>query len=232
MKRILLAGATLFALTAAQPTLAADAPVYKGPAPVAAALFNWSGFYVGVSGGYGWAQTNWINSIPPSGTFSGSGWVGGGTVGFNWQNGVWVFGIEADYSAANIDPSTTNGACGGGTACETKLDSLGTVRGRLGYTVTPTVLLYVTGGWAFSQITNTYGGVGEPVFFRNSANGWTVGGGIEAVLAGNWTGKIEYLHVDFGTNDVCGIIGCAPTGIQAPVRAEIVRVGLNFKFGG
>src|SRR5688572_29906642 len=102
MKRALFAGLLLAAVTTGQPSSAADlpakAPVYT-KAPAAAPLFNWTGFYAGLQGGYGRGKTQHIDSGSPLEEFGISGWFGGVTAGFNWQlNSPWVVGVEADFS--------------------------------------------------------------------------------------------------------------------------------------
>src|SRR3990172_1550129 len=108
MKRILLAGTALLALTAAQPSLAADAPVYKGPAPAAAALFNWSGCYIGVNAGGVWGRSNIdIPAYPSNFNIDMSSIAVGGQIGCNWQapGSAFVVGIEGDGSWMNLDGS-------------------------------------------------------------------------------------------------------------------------------
>jgi len=134
MKKTLLAGFVLSAF-AASSAMAADLarPVYKAaPAP----LFNWTGFYVGGHGGYGWAD---------DANLSPKGWFGGGQVGYNWQYAPnWVFGVEADISGSDISETNLAGA----PLVSSKINYFGTARGRLGYTV-DRVMVYGTGGLAF-----------------------------------------------------------------------------------
>jgi outer membrane immunogenic protein len=216
MKRIVLASAALFAFVVTQPALAADAPIYKAPP---AALFNWSGFYAGIVGGGGWGDSEQIAPGPVStGSFDISGGVLGGTVGFNWQTAALVFGIEGDYSAANIRGSTT-AVCG--VACTTDLRSLGTVRGRLGYTA-GRFMPYLTAGYAFGDLRRGFGATSG----NATADGWAGGVGLEALLAPNWSVKAEYLYVDLGRTNVP--IGGFPTTVD--FQAHLLRVGLNYRF--
>ena len=116
----------------------------------------------------------------------------GGTLGYNWQMGQAVFGLEGDVDWSNIRGSA---ACGGGvTVCETRNDWLGTFRGRVGYAF-DRFLPYVTGGLAVGDIKTSIAGLGST---NDTKAGWTVGGGIEAAIAGPWTAKVEYLYVDLG----------------------------------
>jgi outer membrane immunogenic protein len=215
MKRFLLATTGMLALgvVAAQ---AADlprampakaAPVYS-PVPV----YNWTGPYVGINGGGGWGHA--------SEAFSGtshtiSGGLAGATLGYNWQMGQAVFGIEGDIDWTNIRGSA---ACGL-TSCETRNHWLGTVRGRLGYAF-DRFMPYVTGGLAVGDIDHTITGVGSS---RETKAGWTLGGGIEAAIANNWTAKLEYLYVDLGS-------GASVAGSDTNFRTNIVRAGLNYRF--
>src|ERR1044071_4195741 len=105
MKRLILAAcAGLLAAAMATPSVAADLgprPVFKGPAYIAP-VFTWTGFYVGINGGYGWGDSDW-NPGPPS--FDTKGWLAGGTIGYNLQTGSFVWGIEADFDWSNMKGS-------------------------------------------------------------------------------------------------------------------------------
>jgi outer membrane immunogenic protein len=218
-------------------------------------------------------------------SFNLDGVIGGGQIGYNWQASNWVFGLEADIQASSekgsgsstcaggtlVSALTLTGTCSQGHLGDTtpfniaalpvtdslseKLDWFGTVRGRIGPTITPTILPYLTGGLAYGQVSTTdtvsgannvgaqgtNGGslVAVSGALSNSTTkvGWTIGGGIEGVLGGNWTAKIEYLYVDLGT-----VSGSFITPIVAPsgaflagsysshVTDSILRVGINYKF--
>ena len=185
MKKLLLAGAAIIALGSASASAAdiqrrqmpAKAPAYLPPPP-----YNWTGFYVGINGGGGWGRSDF--SAPFStGSFNTSGGLVGGTLGYNWQMGQAVFGLEGDVDWSNIRGSA---ACGGGvTVCETRNDWLGTFRGRVGYAF-DRFLPYVTGGLAVGDIKTSIAGLGST---NDTKAGWTVGGGIEAAIAGPWTAK-------------------------------------------
>jgi outer membrane immunogenic protein len=189
----------------------AKAPAYLPPPP-----YNWTGFYVGINGGGGWGRSDF--SAPFStGSFDTSGGLVGGTLGYNWQMGQAVFGLEGDVDWSNIRGSAV---CGGGvTVCETRNDWLGTFRGRLGYAF-DRFLPYVTGGLAVGDIKTSIAGLGGT---NDTKAGWTVGGGIEAAIAGPWTAKVEYLYVDLGR-------GGSILGSDAKFTTNIVRAGLNYRF--
>ncbi|MGP0091064.1 MAG: outer membrane protein [Xanthobacteraceae bacterium] len=246
MKKLLLGTAMSVALAAS----ASAADMY-----VKAPLYNWTGFYVGGNVGYSWGNSNttvdFYDSVTgallasTNGSFGMDGVVGGGQAGYNWQTGKWVWGLEADLQASGHQGSATF-ACGaacplpGTTATiDEKLEWFGTARARLGYTVTPTVLVYATGGLAYGEISMN--GLGSPTPNTLSVStlraGWTVGGGIEAALGRGWTGKIEYLYMDLGS--VYGNDAVAPppppvhpTGFSAGsgITDNILRVGANYRF--
>lgn len=199
---------------------AADLPVYKAaPAPV----FNWTGAYIGITGGYGWGTTRWTNNAAvTTGDFGTDGGMIGGTIGYNWQarGSNLVFGIEGDWSWADIS-GTTTAACG--TGCTSTVNWLATVRGRVGYAHN-NFLLFASGGVAFADINKFIGGA---VNTSQTEVGWTVGAGVEAALNRSWSAKVEYLFVSFDASDVF----FAPTGIISNFNdIHIVRAGLNYRF--
>ena len=227
MKRSLMAGATVLALTASQPTLAADAPVYKGPAP-AAAIFSWTGFYIGATVGYGWGTTNQFTSATSSPTYNWDGAVAGGTLGYNWQAGALVFGLETDISWSGIKGSRVDTgvgwSCGPviGTFCHNEVQWFGTVRGRLGVAM-DRFLPFVTAGWAYGRLYTDYNSCAI-VCIANTNTGWTAGAGFEWAFAPNWSMKVEYLYVDLGSYYVAGV----DLGLVA--KFNVVRVGANWHF--
>jgi outer membrane immunogenic protein len=192
-----------------------------------------------------------------------NGAIAGGQIGYNWQTSNWVFGLETDlqWSGQDGDATFLCAATGGGGAClpglggvpggvtgtslsiEQKLRWFGTARARLGVTVTPSVLAYVTGGFAYGSVkseatlTGFAPGIGTTsVSFSDSEirGGWTVGGGLEAHLGGNWTAKAEYLYVDLGktTNSVAfATVPAIGADVHSRITDNIARIGLNYKFG-
>jgi len=215
MKRVILASVGVLAMFATAAS-AADLP-RRQSMPVKApyiAPHSWTGFYVGINGGGGWGTSTFSGALP-SGSIDTSGAVVGGTVGYNWQNGPAVFGLEGDVDWSDIRGST---ACGV-ASCETRNDWLGTFRGRLGYAANQ-FMPYITGGLAVGNIKTDITGVGSS---DNTKAGWTIGGGLEAKLAGPWSAKIEYLYVDLGRSD-------AVAGTDANFHTSLVRGGVNYKF--
>jgi outer membrane immunogenic protein len=212
------------ALFGAQCAFAADlslAPLYKAPPAQVTQAYNWTGFYIGANGGGGWGHSYWDANATGMNL---SGAQVGGTAGYNWQSGNAVFGLEGDLDWSNLKGSATTTLCPFG--CNTSDTWLSTVRGRAGYAFGG-VLPYVTGGLAVGDIR-----AGFPGFATASATnaGWTVGGGIEVALPGNWSAKAEYLHVDLGRFD-CGI-DCGAAGTDnVSMHDNVVRAGLNYHFG-
>jgi len=221
MKRSITAALGFLALVVAMPASAADLPrgsmPYKAPAYVA--QYNWTGFYVGLNGGGAWGDSDW-NGFAVSN--SPAGGMIGVTAGYNWQGvgSPWVFGIEGDVDWTSIKDSA---ACAG-LNCQTKNNWLGTVRGRVGY-AWDRFLPYVTGGVAFGDIeANRTGFVGQ----SDTNAGWTIGAGVEGVIAGNWTAKVEYLYADLG-NTTCSAVNCG-LATNVDLQLNILRAGINYRF--
>lgn len=226
MTRILLA-ACVAVLALAQPSLAADMsrPIYKAPAaPYYVAPFSWTGFYVGINGGYGWGKADVSNAAGSFTTDNQHGWLVGGTLGYNLQTGVWVWGLEGDLDYAFLKGNATNTAtCGAGT-CEVKDTWFATARGRIGYAA-GRFMPFITGGAAFAglKVQPSTGASSS-----DTSTGWTVGGGLEYAFLNSWSAKAEYLYADLGKStcdaSVCGL----STDIKPKIN--IVRVGLNYRF--
>jgi len=248
MKRMLFASAlSLFAATPA--AWSADLPAAPPPqapatyVPAAPPIYNWSGIYIGINGGYAFGSTNWSPAAPDlgTGTFSTNGGLVGGTAGVNFQSGQIVFGIEGDWDWADISGTSSNttstiGGCGfpGATACtfQTSSNWLSTIRVRVGYAF-DRVMIYATGGGAAGDVKATFNDPNPPAFTgtTNSTEwGWAAGGGIEAALTENITAKVEYLFVDLQdgncSSTICGVVPAVPVSFDA----SVVRAGLNFKF--
>ena len=223
-----------------------------------AAGFNMDGAIGGVQAGYNWQRDKWVFGIEAD--IQASGQRGDGL--FNCAGG-----------ALTPRPAALNGTCAPGHVGDTapfdvaafpvgdalsqKLQWFGTLRGRIGPTVTPTVLLYVTGGLAYGEVktfeqvagvnitglNGTNNSTSTPVFatFGNTSTrvGWTVGAGIEGALGGNWTAKLEYLYIDLGTVSASFLTPITTTGggllgirYSSHITDNILRVGLNYRFGG
>jgi outer membrane immunogenic protein len=227
----------LAATAAITSTSVLAAPPTIAPPP----FYSWAGPYLGLSGGFAWGHSNQTDPgffIPTGGggggpvgdgSFSLNGGLIGGGGGYNLQYGQWVFGLETDYSWADITGSSSGcGAVFISHTCSTQVDSLGTFRGRFGYTLGTqgTWLLYATGGLAYGELK------GSDSLFNASGSdfraGWTVGAGVETALAQHWTVKGEYLYVDLGH----AVLFNAAPGVPETVSftANVFRVGVNYKF--
>jgi outer membrane immunogenic protein len=249
MKRFLLASAAVAAL--ATPAFAADLPVatYPTKAPAYVAAYNWTGFYIGANLGGAWARvTNtdlfsggavpFVNSS--SSTISGV--IGGGQLGYNWQTGNLVFGLEADIDGSGERGTSTTVIPGFGTdTVSNTVHAFGTARARVGFAA-DRWLWYATGGFAWQSVsfndafTPAGGGTLTGISNGNSTRGgYSVGGGIETALWGNWTGRVEYLYLDTGTwtTTTTGLaLPAGTTTVTNSVRTQnnVVRAGLNFRF--
>ena len=203
------------------------------------------------------------------------GVLGGAQIGYNWQNSAFLYGLEADFQGADqkgrtiaIDtnatdvanaggaPGCTIGGVVGGTPCPSaitsrlgqKLEWFGTVRGRVGYLVAPSWLVYGTGGLAYGRVKSDFlsvepDGETDVSHWAETRVGWSAGAGIEAMLWDRWTWRLEYLHVDLTRNGSTSSaifhsgFNTPPPGIVVGNLAintrasdEIVRVGLNYIF--
>src|SRR6516164_1540635 len=247
MKKMIIGVSALLGLIAA-PALGADlAPRTYTKAPVAPVpgVYDWTGGYVCIEGGFGWGHSDQTDpgiappappppppiNLPADGHYSVSGGLVGGTLGYNWQVGPWGLGLEGDYSWSDIKGQSS--VCGPTTVtphlCGTSLDSLGTLRGRVGYAVGAfgNWLLYGTGGLAVGDV-HAWDAL-TPAAGSKFRAGWTAGAGIETAFAPNWTAELEYLYVDLGKTQYFNIVPSVPETVG--ITANIIRVGLNYKFG-
>jgi outer membrane immunogenic protein len=196
---------------------AADAP--RGPAyrppPLPVPLFyNWTGLYVGVHAGGGWADLGVGDT--------GSGFIGGGQVGYNYQINQWVWGLEAEISGSGIKNNLVTTPF---FTASFNWNSLWTLTPRLGYAF-DNWLVYGKGGGAWADVSVSANG---PFGFGGSAggtaSGWVVGVGAEYAFRNNWSAKVEYNHFDFGSDAGTFITGNS-------VTLDTVKAGVNYRFGG
>jgi outer membrane immunogenic protein len=206
--------------------------------PIVAPVYNWSGIYVGINGGWGFGTAKWTAigvGATATGSNSDNGGVVGGTLGVNWQAGAFVLGGEADFDYSGVNTGTSQTVCNIGITCQTGNNWLSTVRGRVGFAA-DRVLFYATAGGAFANVQTALNGVTT----THTRTGWTAGLGAEYAFADNWTAKIEYLYVDLGnkavtctaTVGVCAppAVGVGPINVQAGLTENLVRAGVNYKF--
>jgi outer membrane immunogenic protein len=275
MKKLLLSVAAL-ALSAGAAT-AADLPSRKAPIiPPPPPPAMWTGFYVGLNAGYTWADSDRVSllatdtgvggygaaqafgAIPGALSLKRDGFLGGGQVGYNYQyNDKFVVGLEADIQGV-ASGSTSASSFGpglgaitfAGAQAQSSLDYLGTVRGRIGYLVTPALLLYGTGGLAYGQANLSLSAFGPAAAFNGSVSfsdtrvGWAAGGGAEWMFMPNWSAKVEYLYYDLGTASTPqlaysylapGILAAGGAKISTINASQlynghVIRVGLNYHF--
>jgi outer membrane immunogenic protein len=216
-----------------------DVPAYVPPP-------TWTGFYIGAHVGGAWADlsNHDVNGYTLNGANYGwsnnnSGVFGGGTVGYNYQTGAFVFGVEADFGGAGLTNSVNDGvAVGTPGFLRVKNDGsfYADVTGRLGYAAGP-ALFYAKGGWAFLDTNFTADGcctaAGVPFSRSNDRglDGWTVGGGIEYMWSPSWSVKAEYLFFDFSRNhDHVDFIDPA-IRFENELQVNSFKVGLNYHFG-
>jgi outer membrane immunogenic protein len=230
------AGATPASAGAIEAIVTEPPPAVVGP--------YWTGFYVGAYGGGGWqdsASFTDLNEIPHQRwTVSGGGsFIGGATLGFNWQLDALVLGVEAEvgyfaYENRSVDPfnptlvgyATTN-------------DWQEFIGGRIGW-AWDNLLVYGKAGVVFSQFqSRIYAAGAENYPLATAENGdsaWAVGGGLEYALTRSWSAKIEYLHVDFDSTAPArhfeAFNGPSFFWTTEPGAAQMVKFGVNYKFVG
>ena len=245
MKKILLGAVGFVALVSAAPASAADLaarPYTKAP-PMIAAIYDWSGFYVGANGGWGSSRNCWNDATDGAGVFVGSegchdatGGVAGGQVGYRWQSASWVFGVEAQGDWADLRGSNASLAFPGQTN-RSKIDAFGLFTGQVGYAWN-NALLYVKGGAAVtdSRYTTLNTATGALTSSTGDQTRWggTIGAGVEYGFAPNWSAGVEYDHIF--TQDK-NVTFTAPGGAFAGtdrVRQDVdlVTARVNYRWGG
>jgi outer membrane immunogenic protein len=214
---------------------AADLPRRPAPAPVAPVayappVYNWSGFYVGGNLGAGFADSSWTDPFTGAhDTFNKTGFIGGGQVGANWQINALVLGIEGDFDWTGLKAGGHD-SLGNAIGANTQWTS--TVTGRVGAAF-DRLLVYGKGGVAFAHdrdsLNDIAGGAATTSLTRT---GWTAGAGLEYAFAPNWSAKIEYDYLGFGSETVNLPTAAFPTyRTNASLNVQEVKAGINFKFG-
>ena len=241
-------------------------------------LNSWAGFYGGVNGGYAWNTGSEVShvgiasdcgGIPacvvgvPGGAAKAStspeGGFGGGQIGYNWQAGHWVFGLETDFQGAGVNgaKSLTNTLPIAFDRGSDSLDWFGTVRGHLGFTIFDNTLVYATGGFAYGGVEDKVrgvfaGGISQTQSSNQTATGYVAGAGLEYALNPTWSVKVEYQFINLGDSTLTGGTGgafinpfapalpatCSPGGVCLSTVHELdssrsyntVRIGLNYHF--
>lgn len=214
------------------------APAFKAPVTP---VYDWTGFHVGVNAGIGTGRNpSGLDAVDSFERFhlAPFGGIGGGQIGYNWQFGSWVIGLETDIQAANLRDTPCLLQCNPAARAAQytqELDWFGTVRARIGLARGP-VLGYVTGGLAYgdvkTSITETFFPTIGTFSTSDTRTGYTIGSGVEASLGGNWTGKIEHLYIDLGEQNIAYTIVGMPRSFSTDIRQHVFRGGLNYRFGG
>lgn len=194
-------------------------PIYS-PTPAS----GWSGFYAGISGGYGWGSAT-VKPAPGARAENNTGgWNLGGQAGYNVDMGGFIVGAEADLQWSNI--SYSEAIAGVGTF-KSGIDFYGTLRGRAGMAFGQ-VMPYVTAGLVAGRGTASLeNGLGVTAAQSATHMGWTAGLGLEAQATENISLKAEYLYVDLGTQTYNGL---AIGSVDATQRFSVIRAGVNYKF--
>ncbi len=225
--RTLLTG-MIAAAAAGSSAWAADLPVYKAPPAVAA--FSWTGFYLGANLGYGWAHgesSTTVGGVTRSSAGNVDGLIGGGQLGYNWQTGDLVLGIEIDGQFSDQKASASVSSAGITVTETDKVPWFLTARGRLGWAFADRWMVYATGGGGLVDVKSdfTISRLGT-LSWEESHGAWVVGAGIEQAFAQNWSWKAEYLYLDTGT------FSTTVLGVPANFRLKdnIVRGGINYHF--
>jgi outer membrane immunogenic protein len=237
MRLIALLGTTAVAAIAITSANAADLPARKAaPMLSPVSITNWTGFYVGGHLGFQQGRSALFDPAGAGGpSYDVKGFIGGGQIGYNYQVGAWVFGIEGDFSGSGTDGSTVFRDATTNDLDEDKTKVLWTslVTGRIGYAI-DRALIYGKGGVAFAGLQLdmrdfTNGGSSTGKVTRT---GWTVGAGIEYALNTNWSVRGEYDFVQFTRGGITQIdnTGAAATpGISQNLHQ--FKTSVNYRFG-
>lgn len=253
MRSVVFATAALGALMLAAPALAQPA---SGP--------DWTGFYIGLNAGGSWGDGHVHTHVDPAtntyfsagnipavnaaGThgFNPSGFTGGGQLGYNWQSGALVLGLETDFEALDLSQTRTETHVYPLDAPDTftmstsgKTNWMWTLRPRIGWAPGGGWLIYGTGGLAVADINarqsfhDTFGAAMSSSH-NDTRTGWTLGGGVEYLIAPNWSLRGEYLYADFGSTDSARVLtdggDSATFHNNTALNANIFRAAVNFKF--
>ena len=244
MRRFVVAllGATVLGGVAAN---AADMPVKAPPAPVAVP-FNWTGWYLGLNGGYIWGNSTLTdvtgyNSAGSSFSYKPRGFQGGGQIGYNWQINQFVFGLEGELGYISWKKSAQYPPFVGvrgpnDSVAETTNGAFGVIAGRVGVAF-DRVLVFAKGGAIFTGIKNSFtdtDATGTTLVSGTDTshrNGWTAGGGVEYAITRNWIARLEYAHYGFGTKShTATSAGGASFVFDHKLSGDSVRGGISYLF--
>jgi len=239
MKKFLLGStAGLIALGMSAPAMAADLaarPYTKAPPAMVAAIYDWSGFYIGANGGYGSSRNSWdVPGLGSEGAFDADGAVAGGQIGYRWQAGAMVFGLEAQYDWSDMNGNQVSQAffaTPGDITQHAHVRSFGLFTGQLGYAWNNT-LLYVKGGAAVTDNRFEHRFTGTSTVIDSVSDtrwGGAIGAGLEFGLAPNWSLGVEYDHLFMQDRSLTfATVGAENTS----QNVDLVTARVNYRFGG
>jgi outer membrane immunogenic protein len=208
-------------------------------------VYNWTGFYVGVNGGYSRVDVDPIYGEQNLSRKHDGGLTGGAQVGANWRIDRFVLGVEADMQTSDAHGTAVLDLGPSFQTIDVKLDWFATIRARLGYLVSDRALVYATAGPAMARADTTiYTNFVSPDLHlagqsthveSENRSGWAVGAGGEFALDGNWSLKAEYLFADLGSKshyylDPVGQGAFLENQTGGAVKFQTVRMGLNYRF--
>ena len=236
--KLVLTSTAFAAMTLCLPAFAADLPPVEEIQQQA--YYDWSGAYLGLHVGFGWADSDLSSPLPAlidpavdNDELEADGVFGGIQGGYNFQSGNFVFGIEADFSGTGIDGDVViDPVPGPGTLVEADVNWMASVRGRIGYAFDH-ILPYVTGGFAAADVDVSANDLPIPggIFTGSETfTGWIVGGGVEMGFTENLSAKIEYLYADLGEETFVVLPAVAGGTVDADLRVQTVKVGINYRF--
>jgi len=238
--------ASVGAIALAGSAFAADLPSRAPPPPYVppAPIFTWTGLYIGAQIGYAWDHDAANGFIPAADIFipaniNPDGVIGGAHVGYNLQINQWVIGFEGSADGTSLSGSTGLFTPLGSITATSRETVQGSVRVRAGI-AWDRVLIYATGGAAFTGIKNDYTAFVAPLFFADTdvsktRGGWTVGGGLEYALTDNWSVRAEYRYSDFGkyTDFPFGGVSALPAAFEVTSGHHLtenqVQAGVSYK---
>lgn len=230
----------------ALPALAADvsAQLYtKAPAALAAPLYSWTGCYLGVNVGAGFARKDntdaFANPSQSLGGHDANSLVGGGQAGCDYQTGQFVVGLRGQVSGSAMQGRNAvpqNAA----VAYNTHVSAFETATVRAGVLASPATLIYVQGGGAWTQERHQQMLAPSTVTFSENQTwgGWTVGAGLEYMIGQRWSVFGEYNYLNFGTSRSCFVTGSCPGlgvnnagGVVQKLGISTATVGVNYRLG-
>ena len=211
----------------------------KAPLVAPATGHNWTGLYGGANAGYSWGRTEidytlgGLSAI--STTLDPNSFVGGGQVGYNWQLGSMVVGVEGDVAWRHGTDSATFTVGAAFAAFDAEQNWVATLRPRVGFAAN-NWLIYGTGGAAFGNFKYSYteslAGVARTASDSDTKAGWTAGGGVEYAFRNQWSLGVEYLFLDFGSTTLIqpAAGALAPSAATFDDKSHLLRAKVNYKF--